>query len=65
MKRDYYFTFSEFNYGSIKITSDHQPTEDEVIAAIESGSAFIHDTEYTDITFDKAEPVRKYEEMER
>ena len=65
MKKDYYFTFSELNYGSIKITADHKPTGDEVIAAIENGNAFIHDTEYTDIAFDKAEPVRKYEEMER
>lgn len=65
MKKDYYFTFSELNYGSIKITADHQPTEDEVIAAIESGNAFIHDTEYTDITFDKAEQQKKKHEPER
>ena len=65
MKQDYYFSFSELNYGSIKITSDHQPAEDEVIAAIEGGSAFYHDTEYTDISFDKAEPIKKKDEMER
>jgi hypothetical protein len=36
-----------------------------VIAAIEGGSAFYHDTEYTDISFDKAEPIKKKDEMER
>lgn len=65
MKKDYYFSFTELNHGSIKITSDRRPSEDEVIAAIESGAAFFHDTEYTDILFDRAEHIKHKEEKER
>ena len=54
----YFFSFREINYGSIVIESDHQPDTSEVVDAIMSGNAFIKDTEYEDVTFDKAERTK-------
>lgn len=54
------FSFTEINYGSISIDSDHVPTEDEVINAIMEGSAFFKDTEYENIRLvDNERPTPK------
>lgn len=45
----YTFSFKEINYGSIEIKSDATPTRAEVIDAIQTGGAFVKDTEYGEI----------------
>jgi len=55
---DYNFSFKEVNYGSIKITSDHIPSNAEVEEAIMNGEGFYKNTEYSDINLDEQEPTK-------
>ncbi|MCL2666047.1 MAG: hypothetical protein FWE82_10575 [Defluviitaleaceae bacterium] len=51
----YTFNFTEINYGSIEIESDHKPDNGEVTDAIMNGGAFYKNTDYVDIRMIESE----------
>ena len=56
----YTFLFKEVNFGSIEITSDHEPDKTEVIDNIMSSGAFFKDTEYEDIRLVDTEKLKSF-----
>lgn len=55
--KEYVFCVQEINYGVIRIVSDHEPDEDDVIEQYESGNFAVHDTEIAKIVLSEVSDV--------
>lgn len=55
--KEYVFCVQEINYGVIRIVSDHEPDEDDVIEQYESGNFAVRDTEIAKIVLSEVSDV--------
>lgn len=61
----YTFIFTEVNFGSVSIESEHQPTSQEVHEAILNGDAYFNKTEYKDIRLETQLNEKHKQDYER